>query len=182
MTVEYNVDVDEAAEFGFLWTVKSVAWRRMRSRNIAVCAACAGIAGMSAPLTNGLSVGVSLAVGAVATLLVGGAYAITYTLLAKWQMRRYFRDYYSGRPSIPCRLELRPTSAWIRQGEVELSFDWSSADRIHESERGVELWFHDGLVVAPKRTFAVADDERQFLDRARALAGALRSASRSSAS
>jgi hypothetical protein len=104
----------------------------------------------------------SALVASVAALVIGGIYWLVYRPLCEREVRGFVAEMFGGKSTLPCRIELRPASVWARQGEVEIGLDWTSLERIAETERGVEMWFRDGLVVARSRSFGSVEDQQRF--------------------
>jgi len=94
-----------------------------------------------------------------------------YDRALKARVRRYLAEKYGRDATVPCTIELRPTGLWIRQKDVEMSFDWQGGEDVHERGGDVEVRFRQGLAVVRGRAFRTVADRENFVAVVRAMAG-----------
>jgi hypothetical protein len=51
-----------------------------------------------------------------------------------------------------------------------MSWPWTALLRVQNSDLGVELWYAEGIALAPTRAFFSPEEQQEFSDRARQLA------------
>ena len=111
-------------------------------------------------------------IGAALAVAVGVACGLLFRL---WydrsllrQIRGVARERLAGAESLHCEMELRPDVVWLRQGGVEVAYQWNEASGVHDTGDAIELQFKGGgLVVARNRMFSADADRERFLEQAR---------------
>lgn len=112
----------------------------------------------------GVETPIAFVVGGVA----GRMFAPLYEHHVAHRARQAIARQYAGRLPMRCEIELRPTCLMVRQDQVDLSLDWSTAKSVEDTPDGIELWFRWGLVVARNRAFPTPAARDRFLTDARA--------------
>jgi hypothetical protein len=170
LRIEFSSNADDAAEVSALWHLQSTAGKALKQRTILSCGIGAAVASAYLLFRNGNSWMFVLLVGVGVGVAAGGAYASVYDALLNRRVRRYIRETI-GTAAFPFIAELREPGLWFRMRDMEALWNWSALREIKETERGVELWFETGIVIARVRAFPTLDEQRIFVRRARELAG-----------
>jgi hypothetical protein len=167
--IETTSNANEAAEVVALWNLQSKAGKALKQRSVLSCGISAAIAAAYLIFRDGHNWAFAVPVAIIAAVAVGGAYALSYDAFLRRRVRRYLRETLGTAP-YTFIAEHRDTGLWFRQHDLEALWNWSALRETKETERGVEMWFDTGIVVARKRAFATPEDQHRFAERARELA------------
>jgi len=187
LRVEYDSNLDELVDTQIRLAHRTPNFRRSRARHswttgASAAVGCLAVLSMTADDLD-LSLGVfGLLVGLV--VLAGTSVGLLYRPYYDWIVRRHCRrmavDQIGNVSSIRVEIAILADRVWTRQHGIEMSFPWSSATGVEDTEDAITIWFSPGIVVLRNRAFSDATARQAFLARARALAFAssLHSASR----
>lgn len=167
--VEFDATLAELVDVQLRLIRRSHVARTSRRRSLLIVGLAAAIVAFLAfdfsfPLP--LRVFLSAIIGSAA----GGLYASAYTGLLRRRCRRYLAEQLGGATVAHCEIEPRPEALFVRQNELEMTFDWEGAESVEESQGDIVIAFRQGVVVVHSRGFKVPEDRDAFLQDARARA------------
>lgn len=169
-TVQFEATLEELVDVNRRLADRSSAARSWRRRSIvAVSVAVGGGVLLGLRVISEDATIMRLAVATVAGLAASFVCGPMYDRALEARVRRYLAEQYGQDATVPCTIELRPAGLWIRQKDVEMSFDWQAARSVDERGGDVEVTFQQGLTVVRGRAFQSVADRDHFIAVARAL-------------
>lgn len=168
--VQFEATLDELVDVNSRLADRSSVARSWRRRSIASVSVAVGagtflVLGVFSPEAPIVRFAATAMAGCAAWFLCGPM----YDRALKARVRRYLAEQFGHDTTVPCTIELRAAGLWIRQKEIEMSFDWQAAESVDERAGDVEVVFRQGLVVVRGRAFQSVADREHFIDVARSL-------------
>lgn len=164
LRVTFEFTVDEAAEVqsAFVKTSREASsWRRREQFKFVVsltiaCAFVVIIFRDNRSISNSaFLIAVAFGIG----LLLAIPFGWYYDHIVRTRRYRFLLEQLGGLGPHQCSIEIRPTTLWVSQAGVELTFRWSDATNVQDITEGVAITFSRGLVLARNRGF-ISDAHR----------------------
>lgn len=171
MRIQYEYTIDELIDVQVRTAARSKVARKWRRQAVTVAALLNGLIWGAVALIFAYFITQSAwaLVVALCAALVGAARAVSlYHGKFREQYRKYFREKFGERETLPFELELNEAGIWTRQFGVQSTFEWSHVEDTTISDSVIEFYMYGGGSVSVRKSaFASQAEQQAFIDAAR---------------
>jgi hypothetical protein len=112
----------------------------------------------SSPLKGTL---VGLLSAAIAMLL----YPTLHERGVKKRLSKIIDERHGDAKTFKCEVELTPIGVWVRDANLQITYEWESVEEIKETEDSVDIYTKTGGgVIVRKRAFESPEKQKQFME------------------
>lgn len=163
MRIEYETTLDDIADAHLRAVARSKLVRRTRWQSTFLMAVFTPVLVFLLLSHLGATLGECYVFAGLGAVLGAGGFWMNYRPSMKRRALKYLREQMQSDGLLHFAVELREDCIWTKQGQTQLSFDWTNVREIRDSADGIEFRMGDGgFVIVRSRGFPSQAAREQF--------------------